>query len=210
LIECSINGEAAMRGGLLAGLAAAVVLASSAGAAAQTAVARCSSASPDGTRTLCHEAVLDAPVSEVWALWTTADGLRSWAAPVVSIDARPGGLWEASYNPQGHIGDGRNIQNRIIAAQPNALLIMQVAAAPPGFAHPNEVRDLLTVIELDAIDAQHTRARVSMHGYREGAAFDDLYRFFDWGNAYSLEKLQQRIVHGPVDWSAEAATPNSR
>lgn len=204
-----------MRSWILAGLAAAFAFSPSANAWAQTTVTPCSSTAADGTRTLCHEAVLDAPASEVWSLWTTADGLRSWAAPVVAIEARPGGLWEASYNPNGRIGDGRNIQNRIIAAQTNALLIMQVAAAPPGFAHPNEVRELLTVITLDPVDAQHTRVRVSMHGYRSGAAFDELYRFFDWGNAYSLQKLQQRIANGPVDWSAEAAatqnaTPETR
>jgi hypothetical protein len=44
-----------------------------------------------------------------------------------------------------------------------------------------------------------------MHGYRADAAFDELYRFFEWGNAYSLQKLQQRVASGPLDWSAEAA-----
>jgi uncharacterized protein YndB with AHSA1/START domain len=194
---------------VLAALAGLTVALTTLPASAQTPIGHCSRTEASGARTLCHETVLDAPVSEVWSLWATADGLRTWAAPVIAIEARPGGLWESSYNRAAHIGDAGNIRNRIIAAQPNALLIMQVAAAPPGFAHANEVRELLTVIELDPVDANHTHVRISMHGYRDSAAFDELYRFFDWGNAYSLEKLQQRIAGGPVDWDAEAAAQNA-
>lgn len=139
-------------------------------ARADVPVASCSRTEPSGERTLCQEAVISAGVSEVWRLFTTSDGLRSWAAPIASIDARTGGVWEATYNPEGRIGDASNIRNRIIAAEPDHLLVMQVADTPPGFQHEAEARGVTTVIELAPIDGSHTRLRISMVGYHEGRA----------------------------------------
>lgn len=162
----------------------------------------CSRTEPAGERTLCHEAVIGASAHDAWALFSTSEGLSSWLAPVVAIDLRPGGTFETSYAGRA-IGDGRNIRNRVVAFAPESLLVIQVAQAPPGFAHAEEVRTLTTVIAFEPVDATHTRVRVSMLGYREGAAFDALYGFFDAGNAWTLNKLAERAERGPVDWTQE-------
>lgn len=41
-------------------------------------------------------------------------------------------------------------------------------------------------------------------GYGPGKEFDQLYRHFEWGDAYSLAQLRKRFETGPVDWKAEA------
>jgi uncharacterized protein YndB with AHSA1/START domain len=166
-------------------------------------VATCSRTEPSGERTLCHEAVIAAPAHEAWALFSTSEGLRTWLAPVVAIDLRAGGAFETSYEADRPIGDARNIRNRVVAVAPESLLVIQVTQAPPGFAHADEVRELTTAIAFEPVDAAHTRVRVSMLGYREGAPFDELYRFFDAGNAWTLNKLAERAERGPVDWTQE-------
>lgn len=175
-------------------------------AAAQAEVADRSRVEASGERTLCHEVVLPAPLSDVWALWTTSEGLRSWAAPVAAIDPRPGGAFESSYDTSARIGDAANIRNRVVAIIPERMLVIQVAAAPPGFPSLEQVRQLATVIEFEPLGARATRVRVSMLGYRSDAAFDALYRHFDRGNAWSLNKLHERVTRGPVDWRAAAQT----
>jgi len=166
------------------------------------AIANCSRVEPSGERTLCHELVVSAPLAEAWALFTTSEHLRTWVAPVAAIDARVGGMWETSYSASARIGDAGNIRNRIIAIEPQRLLVIQVANAPPNFPHADVVKQLSTRLEFEAVDATHTRVRVVMLGYRAGEAYDTLYRHFDRGNAWTLGQLQNRITQGPTDWSA--------
>lgn len=189
---------------LLPVIAAALVLAPPTRARAEA--VNCSRAEASGERTLCHEAIVAAPLIEVWALWTTVEGLRSWAAPIVAIDPRPGGVFESSYNANARIGDPTNIRNRVLAVVPERMLVIQIAQAPPGFPSLEQARQLVTVIELEPAGDRATRVRVSMLGYRSEAAFGPLYRHFEWGNAWSLNKLSERVTRGPIDWRAVAQT----
>lgn len=166
-------------------------------------VSDCSRAEPSGERTLCHETIAPASAADVWALWATAEGFSSWAAPVAAVDLRPGGLIETSYDANARIGDSGNIRNRVIAVEPRRLLVIQIADAPPGFPHADAARELSTLIELEALSLTETRVRVSMMGYRSGEDFDALYAFFARGNAWTMEKLRERIAQGPTDWRAE-------
>jgi uncharacterized protein YndB with AHSA1/START domain len=167
-------------------------------------VTECSRIEANGVRTLCVEAEVPAGVADVWALWAESDQLSTWMAPVASIDLRHGGLMEASYDPAGRIGDAGNILNRVVAVAPMRSLSIQVERAPPGFPHADVVRELVTVIELAPVGENATRVRVSMSGYGDGAAYDELYAFFARGNAWTLQKLQERVIGGPVDWRAAA------
>lgn len=171
-------------------------------AAAQSGVPEdCSRVEAAGDRVLCHSLVVAAPVADVWGLISTAEGWRSWAAPVAAVDLRSGGSLETSYNPDGQIGDPGNIRNRVIAFTPERLLVIQIANAPPDFPHADLARELTTALELEPIDATHTRVRVTMMGYRDGPGFDALYAFFERGNALTLRTLGQRIEYGPVSWA---------
>lgn len=185
---------------IIALIAAAALLATAAPAAAE--VADCSRTEPSGERTLCHEIVVPAPIGDVWALWTTSAGLNSWVAPVAAIEPQPGGMFESSYDPGARIGDPGNIRNRVVAISPPRLLAIQVARAPPNFPHASEVRQLATLIELAPEGPHATRVRVSMLGYGSGEAFDALYGHFSRGNAWTLNRLYERVTRGPVDWRA--------
>lgn len=165
-------------------------------------VADCSRVEASRERTLCFETVLPADLAAVWALWAEPAQLRTWLAPVATIDLRPGGMMEAAYDPAGRLGDDANILNRVVAVAPWQSFAIQVARAPPGFPHPDEVRELVTFIEFEPVGASSTRVRVSMLGYREAPAYDALYAFFARGNAWTLEKLRERVVDGPVNWAA--------
>lgn len=163
-------------------------------------VADCSRVEPSGERTLCVEGVVPAPVAEVWGLWAEPEELRTWLAPVASIDLRPGGMMEASYDASGHLGADNNILNRVISVVPLQSFVIQVARQPQGV--PNEVRELATLVEFEPQGERATRVRVSMLGFRQGQTFDDLYAFFARGNAYTLNKLSERVISGPANWEA--------
>lgn len=192
------------RFGRFAALIFALALAGCATSQERAAPSTCAVLSAQGPRTLCHEAVVDAEPSEVWALISTSEGWRSWAAPVAHVDLRVGGEIETSYNPSAVIGGPGNIHNRIVAIRVNSALGIRIAEAPPGFPHAEEARTLATMINLTRA-GDGTRITIAMSGFGEGAAYEALYGFFDAGNAYTLNKLVERIENGPADWSAQGS-----
>lgn len=192
-----------MRSGLI--LLVSLLLVAPSAAQTHIGVEDCAPPANGEERVLCHAVVLPASAAEVWALISTSEGWRSWAAPVAEIELRAGGRLETSYDVGAAIGDPANIRNRVLAFVPQRLLAIQIADAPPGFPHPDLARELVTVLELEPIDATHTRLRAVMMGYRAEPGFDRLYSFFERGNAFTLTKLRERIERGPVDWHAHRA-----
>lgn len=172
-------------------------------AAAQD-VTDCSRVRANGERVLCVEAVVQAAPADVWALWAEPEQLSTWLAPIAAIDMRDGGLMEVSYDAAQPLGDPRNILNRVVSVERGRAFALQVERAPPGFPHPEEAGALVTVVAIEAAGEGQTRVRASMRGFRDGEAYDALYAFFARGNAWTLEKLRERVVDGPVDWRAAA------
>jgi len=83
--------------------------------------------------TLVQEAIVNAPVQEVWRLFTTSDGLMSWMVARADIDLRVGGLMRTRYAADGPLGDDKTIVNRILSYEPERMLSLQVHAPPPTF-----------------------------------------------------------------------------
>jgi uncharacterized protein YndB with AHSA1/START domain len=167
---------------------------------------------PEGSRVLQHTIVVPASLREVWDAFTTEDGVRSWAVPVARVDFRLGGIWESSYKLDSQIGDPGNIQNRFLSFLPLRMISMQAIAAPPSFPHQELLPEIFTVIELEEQEEPHgVRVTVSMVGYKSGEGYDVIYRHFERGNPWSLQKLYQRFVDGPVDWQkAIGSVPKTR
>jgi uncharacterized protein YndB with AHSA1/START domain len=157
---------------------------------------------PDGTRATVAEEVVEASQAQVWNAITTAEGWKTWAVPFAHLDSlHIGAVIETSYAPNAKAGDAHNIRNRVLAYLPERMLSIQAFDAPPGFKHPELLKDTFTVIELEVVDATHTRVRITGCGYRSGQAFQEMQRFFLDGNAWTLGQLAKRFREGPVDWS---------
>ena len=155
---------------------------------------------PGGERVLRHEGVLAAPLEEVWKTFTTADGLRTFLAPVVALDFRIGGKWEVSADPHGQLGDPGNIVNEVISFLPLSMISVRVARPPSTFRHPEIVTQVWTVYQFERVGADRTRLTVSMAGWKTGTDWDETYAFFERGNAYTMAQLQKRFTDGPKRW----------
>src|SRR5687767_1694943 len=53
-------------------------------------------AAPD--RSIVNELIVDAPVADVWAKFTTKEGCASWMAPRAEVDFRVGGTIRTNYD----------------------------------------------------------------------------------------------------------------
>lgn len=164
-------------------------------AAAQTpAVVNSSFTEPNGHRVLQLSTVVPAPPKAVWAAITTAEGWRRLGVQSVAVDFRVGGMIETNYRPGVPVGDRSNIKNQITAYVPERVLVIRNVQAPPGFKHAEEFSQTATVFELAPTAAGGTRLTASGVGFRSGPAFDELYKMFAAGNAFTLETLRKSFA----------------
>lgn len=145
------------------------------------------------TEPIVAEGIVDAPVAQVWAAWTTSAGLRSWLAPHAEIDLRIDGLMRSNYKAGGTLGDKDTIVNRVLAYEPLRMLSIRVAKAPDGFAFPNAVAAMWTVLYFDERAPGKTHVRIVGMGFTPDDESQRMRAAFEGGNAYTLGQLQRRF-----------------
>ena len=165
---------------------------------------------PSGDRAIQLSIDVPAAVHDVYEAFTTTEGFASWAVPVTQIELRVGGIMESSYDANVRIGDRNNIRNQIVAYVPERLLVIRNVQAPSNLQNAELFQRTVTVIEFAAVDGGHTRVTMTNAGYGAGEGFAQVYRNFEWGDAYSLAELRKRFERGPVDWSAQAAQQQAK
>ena len=159
----------------------------------------------DGTLTLAHEVVVPAARDAVYAALSSPAGWRTWATPASWVPADDSDAIEGSYNPAARPGGTDLIRQHFLARLPGRLLVFRTVRAPQGFPHFDVYSRVTIFIELESVDAGHTRVRLTGTGYADNEAGRQLLGFFRYGNRISLERLSQRFATGPLDWAAIAA-----
>ena len=153
----------------------------------------CGSASAQQVDPIVSEALVEAPLDSVWAVWTTSEGLRSWLAPHVEIEMRLGGLMRTNYAAQGALGDAQTIENTVLSFEPKRMLSIKVTKAPQGFPFPSAIHKMWTVIYFEAVTPDRTQIRVVGLGFGPDEESQKMRAFFDRGNATTLQQLQRRF-----------------
>lgn len=150
-------------------------------------------------RSLTWELVVPAPVEEVWEAWTTAEGIASWSAPAGYVDLRPGGSWEAHFEPDRPPGQRGSDANEIVDFDPERLLVIR-AGAPRRF--PTVRAEKTTFyLTLTPVGRHHTLVQGVQSGWKDGPEWDEAFEYLAWANAVWLDWLHQRFTTGPIDWS---------
>ncbi len=157
----------------------------------------CGSASAQEVSPLVHEGVVQAPLDDVWAAWTTSDGLRSWLAPHAEIDLRVGGLMRTNYNAQGTLGDPQTIENAVLSFEPGRMISIRVAKTSDGFPFANAIQHMWTVVYFEAAGPGRTQVRFVGLGFQADEESQRMRAFFERGNAATLEQLQRRFPGVP-------------
>ena len=157
-------------------------------------------AAPDKTdqvdARLQFQTLVAAPVADVWAAFTTKEGIEQWMVPLAEIDLRVGGLWRTNYNRDGSIGDPGTIAHRIMTYEPNRLLAFQTIGAPAGFPHAEAIKGTWAVVTMTAESPEKTKVRLASVGLGRGPAADAMVEFFQEGNRVTLDGLTKRFEFG--------------
>ncbi len=155
-------------------------------------VALTSGLGADGSR-VAYRTEIDADIDAVWAAFTTADGLKSWMAPVVDIDLKVGGKMRANYRKEGSLDDETAIENTILAFDPKSMLSLKATRFPKGFPFLEAARKAWSVFYFDPLPDGRTRVTVAGLGYDDTPESRKMKSFFQAANQQSFDKLKQAL-----------------
>jgi uncharacterized protein YndB with AHSA1/START domain len=150
-------------------------------------------------RAVTAETTVNASVAEVWKVWTTEEGIKSFFAPGCKIDLRVSGAYEMHFAPDAPVGQRGGDGNVILAIQPLKMLSF-TWNAPPSL--PN-VRQQHTSVVLRFKDLGNNTTKITLAetGWGEGEEWDKAFEYFShaWQDVV-FKRLKYRFENGPVDW----------
>lgn len=146
-------------------------------------------AHPDYDREIRITRTVQAAPADLWAAWTTPEGLKSWWTPHCRIEPSVDGAYELYFlmdNPPGaRGGEG----NRILVWEPDSRLAFSWNAPPSQSA----TRAQHTVVELRFSPLSSSASEVELlhRGFGLGPDWDETYSYFQsaWTN------VLDRLVH---------------
>lgn len=147
-----------------------------------------------GELVLLQEVLVEAPISKVWAAYTTEAGWTAWASPLAKIDLRAGGTIRTHYDSTAMVGDPGTNTLHVINYVPERLLTLQ---AELGERWPEAMKldaeYLMNVIVFDSTGANQTKIFSYGVGYRDAEAHSELMDFFIPANEALFGKLKAAL-----------------
>jgi uncharacterized protein YndB with AHSA1/START domain len=181
----------------LAAIGASLVVTSGAARAADVRASIVPMAS--GERAVRVDATLKQPPETTWKFFSTEDGLKCWAAPVIRLDLRIGGSLKSNYDRSASIGDAGTISLGILNYVENEVMTYKVSL---NDAFSAELRsqdgNLQEIIQLQRRPDGGTHLVSSMVGWGTGAEWDKAVVFFEKGNEWSYQQLAKCVEGLPL------------
>ena len=143
-----------------------------------------------GERVLRLEMVIPVGRPEAWKLFSTAEGWKKWAAPVVSMDFRVGGQVQTHYDKRKAIGDAGTIRLPIINYLEGEMISLRVILTETFTSKVRqEDQNLQEIIQLVDLGNGKTKIVSSMMGWGKGQEWDKVYDFFAKGNEWTFKEM---------------------
>jgi uncharacterized protein YndB with AHSA1/START domain len=157
------------------------------------------------------EGFINASPSEVWRIFTTAEGFKQTGAAQAEIDFKIGGTIRTHHDAKGRLGDANTIVNEILAFEPERMLAIRIKQAPADFKYPDAIAGTWTVIYLAPAGDNMTQVRIVGLGYTDQPQSQAMRKFFAEGNRWTLDHIAKpywpKCAKCVAEEAAQAATP---
>jgi uncharacterized protein YndB with AHSA1/START domain len=148
-----------------------------------------------GEKVVRVETTLRQSPETVWESFSTEEGLKCWAAPIVKLDLRTGGALETNYDKSAAIGSPGTISLRILNYVDAELITFKVKLNETFSERLRSEDDRLQeIVQLQRLPNGGTRLVSSMVGWGSGAEWDKAIEFFARGNEWSYQNLAKCVA----------------
>lgn len=156
------------------------------------------SEAPGADRAVRAEVIVDAPIEQVWAAWTTEEGVKAFFAPACRIDLRVDGAYEMYFRPEAPPGQRGGEGLRLLQVDPPRRLAF-TWNAPPEQPRVRGQRTMVT-LDFESLEGGRTRVRLAHVGWGHGAEWDESFRYFDhaWKEVV-MRRLVERFAAPPAE-----------
>ncbi|MEZ6093229.1 MAG: SRPBCC domain-containing protein [Pirellulaceae bacterium] len=146
-----------------------------------------------------YEYEIDANVDSVWKAFSTAEGLKTWMAPLADIDLKIGGKMRSNYNAEGRLGDETTIESTILSFDPRKMISLKATKYPKGFPFENAAKSTWSVFYFTEITPARTKITVVGLGYTDDEDSQKMRSFFEAANKQVLDELSAALTKGKTD-----------
>ncbi len=138
---------------------------------------------------------------QVWPLWTTDEGVRSFFAPSSHIDLKVGGAYEIFFDPSAPTGQKGADGMTLLAVEPNRRLAFTWNA--PGTMPYVRAQRTIVIVDFTPVGKDSTRVTLQHIGWGSGKEWDDAIKYFEpaW-NGFVMASFKRRMEHGPINWKS--------
>jgi uncharacterized protein YndB with AHSA1/START domain len=136
-----------------------------------------------------NEGIVNAPIAEVWRVWSTSNGYKALGVALAEVDLRIGGLIRSRYRADGVLGDDQTIENEILAYEPPRMIAFRIHKTPANFPFKEAWRHTWTVVTLTSLDDGRTHVRGTSLGYGADPESLAMRQFFERGNDQTIKTL---------------------
>jgi len=149
-------------------------------------------------RVIRKEALVPAPLDEVWRAWTTTEGVTAFFAPRADVQLALGGRYELYFTPDGPPGERGTEGCKVMLFDPEKRTLAVTWNAPPHLPLARKERTRVDV-RLDA-DGDATRVVLHHTGF-VGPEAEAAYEYFRGAWDVVLSRLVERFETGKaVAW----------
>jgi uncharacterized protein YndB with AHSA1/START domain len=153
----------------------------------------CASATPNGG-ILTTEAVVEAPVADVWKAWTEREQIENWMVGKTEFELKVGSTWKTSYSKDSNLNDDSSIHHTVLAFDPERMFSFRTVKTPKGFPFPEALAKTWCVVYFDPIGKGRTRVTLKMLGYDDTDDSKKMRAFFERGNKATLDALVKKFA----------------
>lgn len=154
------------------------------------------------------EAFINAPVAEVWRLFTTSEGFKATGVAQAAVDLRVGGAIRSRADAQGQLSDPDTTVDEILAFDPEHMLAIRTQQASGDFPRTG-LDGTWTVIYFTKSGEDMTHVKIVGLGYTDTEPSQALRTFREKRNRTLLDRLAKPYAAqcARCKREAEAATP---
>jgi len=149
-------------------------------------------------KNLHKEVVVPGTLDQVWEIWTTTAGLRTFFSPNSRIDLRIGGVFEIQFDMSAPYGKRGSEDCLILSYLPKRMLSYEWNA-PPSLGKMRGIRSHVVIL---FEEAEQGKIRIDFNhcGWGEGEDWQKVYDYFDRAWSYVLGNFEKRMNNGPLNW----------